>query len=65
MSRGWFGTAMVAVGFIYAFGIVIKFWPIFAVFTVILCVAYGSDAVTKRRYARSVNQSQARWSNRR
>jgi len=56
---------MLAVGFIYLFGMVVKFWPIFAVFTLILLAAYGSDAVTKRRHARSVNRSQAHYSNRR
>ena len=55
---------MLAVGFIYAFGMIVKYWPIFAIVTLVLLVAYGSDALSKRR-VRAVHRSQAYYSNRR
>lgn len=62
-----FGSAVVGlIGFVYAAGFVIYYWPAFAVITVVLCWAiWGEQLKQVKRARRSVGRSQAQWSNRR
>lgn len=62
-----FGSAVLGVvGFVYAAGLVIHYWPVFAVLTVVLCWAIWGEQIKQAKQARrSVNRSQAQWSNRR
>lgn len=63
-----FGSAVLGlIGFVYAAGFVIHYWPVFAVLTVILCWAIWGDQIrtSKQQVRRPVSRSQAQYSNRR
>jgi len=60
------GGFLAVVGFVYAAGFVIHYWPAFAVVAVVLCWTIWGDQIRRTRQARRpVNGSQAQYSDRR